>query len=156
MADGGTPLWLTLALQAATLAGTHFLTRSRERTKRQDDVLREWRKSQQDLLRDCVDLARDHYVNPAMVAGTPVSAAKIMDRLRRFRARFGDVDVVDSEDMAEANRLYVQLNNLITGPVDFQDAARQPRQFNDELFDRIASCEDALVRNMKKARKAKP
>ena len=156
MADGGgTPLWLTLFLQVVTVAGTHFFARSREKNKRQDDILREWRKSQQQLLSDCVDFARDHYVNPAMIAGTAVSAAKIMDRLRRFRAQFGDVLVVDPTDSAEANRLFIQLNDLITGPEDFQDPGRGPRALGDPIFDSIRGCEEAISRNLKKPRKVK-
>ncbi|KQY51182.1 hypothetical protein ASD14_10285 [Lysobacter sp. Root494] len=90
-----------------------------------------------------------------MITGTSVSAAKIMDRLRRFRAQFGDVLVVDAADSAEANRLFVQLNNLITGPDDFQDPGRAPRAIGDPMFDNIRGCEEALSRNLKKPRKIK-
>lgn len=157
--SAGTPLWLILTLQLltalGTLTGTHFLTRSRERTKKQDEIVKEWRDKQETLLAEAIDLAKDHYSNPSSLAGTQISASRIITRLRKFRNRFQDVAVVVPADAAEANRLYVQLNLLITGLDDFQDVNRQVRSIDDVIFAQIEDCEEALRRNLNKPRVAR-
>lgn len=155
----GTPLWLTLLLQfvtaAGTLMGTHFLTSRRERTKKHDERVKDWRQQQVALLSEIVELARDHYSNPGNLPGTQVNALRIISKLKKFRSRFQDMIAIVSTDSAEANRLYVQLNDLITGPDDFQYADRNERLMNDHIFDAIEGCEEALRRNINKERTVK-
>lgn len=156
MADSvGTPLWLTLVLQVVTLGGTHLLTLWRERFKKRDEILKDWRQQQETLLSECVELSKDHYSNPSSISGTQVSAARIISKLKRFRNRYRDVATVDTSDAVESNRLYVQLNDLITGQNDFQDDARTARPMSDPIFDSIEECEEALRQNLYKKRTAK-
>lgn len=156
MADPtGTPLWLTLFLQLLTIGGTHLLTRGRERTKKRDEVVKDWRQQQQSLLSECVELARDHYSNPSSLSGTQVSAARIISKLKKFRNLYSDVTTVSASDAAEGKRLYIQLNDLITGNDDFQDVSRNARPMNDPIFDLIEECEEALRRNLQKERTAR-
>lgn len=152
MADPGTPLWLTIVLQAATLFVAHRFTVSRENNRRADDLLKEWRKDQEVLLRECVDLSIAHFIDPATLPGTGVSASRIMDKLRRFRARLGKFPTVESADSGRAIRLYVQLHGLITGDDDFQSKDRTLRDPDDASLQRIRECEDELLRNLGKPR----
>lgn len=154
MADPtGTPLWLTLLLQAATLFATHRFTAKREKDRRSDDRLKDWRKEQEALLREVVDLSMVHYLDPSSLPGTTVSAARIVDKLRRFRSRLGHFATVDMSDAPKANSLYIELHGLITGSEDFQRSDRSVRNLDDDFLESIRECEEALLRNLAKPRR---
>lgn len=154
MADTGTPLWLTLLLQVATLFATHRFTVTREKDRRADDLLKDWRKEQEALLRECVDLSTVHFLDPSSLPGTSVSASRIMDKLRRFRARLGQFPTVDMSDSPRANALYMELHRLITGDDDFQSKDRAIRNPDDPSLQKIRDCEDELLRNLARPRRA--
>lgn len=153
MADPGTPLWLTLLLQVGTLFATHRFTVAREKDRRAEDQLKDWRKEQEALLRECVDLSMMHFLDPSSLPGTSVSATRIMDKLRRFRTRLGQFPTVDTSDSAKANSLYVELHGYITGDEDFQTNDRAIRSPDDPSLQRIRDCEDELLRNLAKPRR---
>lgn len=155
----GTPLWLTLLLQALTIfisvCGTHILAKNREKTKTRDDVVKEWRKDQLAQLRECSELARRHYLDPASIPATQLSASKILDELKRFRAKLFDVNCINGSDAKEASILYQEFHGLITGAEEFQSGGRAVLDMADSLFQKIRDCEESLARNLKKDRSAK-
>lgn len=155
---GGTPLWLTLALQGATLAislfGNHLLTLRREKIKKSDELVKDWRKDQLHQLKECANLARRHFLDPSSEAATELSASNILDELKRFRARLFDVKA-SPIDTKQAADLFHELHGLITGPDDFQMRDRKVRNMDDPLFERIRQCEEEFSRNLKRDRAAK-
>lgn len=107
-------------------------------------------------LRECSELARKHYIDPASIPATQLSASKILDELKRFRARLFDVACENPSDTKEAKDLFQEFHGLITGTDDFQSGGRAVLDIDDPLFKKIRDCEESLARNLKKDRSAKP
>lgn len=152
MESAGTPLWLTLLLQVGTVVVTHHLAARRESSKARKDELKEWKKEHVDLLRECVDAAVTHYVDPAALAGTAVSAARILDTLRRFRLNLNKYRGEDESVCASAASLYVRFHGAITGADDFDLATRDIRSLDDPLLNTIRELESSLRKNLDKKR----
>lgn len=125
---------------------THFLTLWREKRKRRDEVLGEWRKGCKTLLREVVDAAIAHYTDPKSVEVTTASAQQILTNLQRFGLDFRRSHCTVLADKARAATLARDIKNLITFPDDFQNTGRQIRDIDDKLTSDIRDLEAEIIR----------
>ncbi len=152
-ATSGAPWWLTISLPILASIATHFLTVWRERSKSQNEWWSEWQANTKALVEKISDSATKHYIDNDSIAKTEVSAALIINDIRRLRSLVATARCVSDSDAkrtADALRFF---DDSITLQEDFQNPARVARHAGSPIIGSIGKAEESLLDALRARRK---
>jgi len=152
-ATSGAPWWLTISLPILASIATHFLTVWRERSKSQNEWCLRWQADTRTLVEKISDSATRHYIDKDSIAKTEVSAALIINDIRRLRSLVATACCVLGSDAKRTSDALRFFDDAITLQEDFQNPARVVRNASSPIIGSIGKAEEALLDALRSRRK---
>lgn len=147
-----TPWWVTGILMVLAACVAHLLTTRRDGQKVDREWVDRWEKSFADQARKITDAALKHYISADSIQNTPVSAALLLNELKRLQAMLAETIAITSTDSFKTQKAFRYFHDCISLEVDFQDPGRAIRIPNDSLISRIQAAEAELLSETRQTR----
>lgn len=149
----GAPWWLTITLAVASAAATHWLTTCRERKRENGEWLHRWHTDAKELVGKISNAASAHYLDQDSVVRTGISAALIINDLKRLQACLREAECKNGSDAKRTADAYRCFLDIITGQDDFQDEQRDRRPSTSEISRMIRDAEEVLLEALRAPRR---
>lgn len=139
---GCTPIWLAALIALVSIAGTHLLTRNRERGKALTELNEKWRERFRRELDSVVAAAVKHYCSSDSLNNTEFSSASIVTSFRSLRRVLDEARFKNGVDHRRAREALAALNVRITGADSFQRSDRLVIPSDAPLIESINAAAD--------------
>lgn len=149
----GAPWWLTIVLTFSGAGVAHFLTAYRDRARESGDWIERWRAEAKSLIKEIANAATSHYLDQDAVGRTGISAALIINDLKRLQGCLRETECENSSDTKRTVDALRHFTDTITGPDDFQDELRSMRPGGSEIFRMIRDAEAELLESVRISRR---